>query len=405
MLEKNGDPSIEDDASYRKIIWTLVIASSVAWVPSFLAGILLLDIGETFGYPTGVIGQIFTGARIIGVLSALVLGMLTIQVRNKTLLLIGLLAYVVFSIGTSLASSFNILLVSFSLSGLGLAFVMPMSISTVGELLPAEKRLQAIGLISAFTAVPGLLYGPLIGFVMGYGGWRLAFIVFILPLSLFGLLAVVRWLPSSNNSHGKEENNVDSLVGFKEILSNRSALASLVGYTLALASMTAIASYSPSYLREHFSMSTVFVSNVFATVNIVFSLGSIACAKTVDRFGRKPVLISSLLFESILILGSYIIPNLWLTLIIIYFSYMMMGFIYTVAISIALEQVPRFQGTMMSINTAAGNLGMALGSGVGGLMLLLYNYDIVGLTLGVLGIIGTVIYHTQVNDPNITPNP
>ena len=403
MSNNNNDiSSIDHEASaHRRVLLTIIIASSVAWVPSFLAGILLLDIGNTFGYPIGVTGQIFTAARIVGVVSALLLGMFTVRYRSKRLLIVGLLAFMVFSVSCFLAPSFNIMLVSFSLSGLGLAIVMPMSMSLVGEHLPAEKRASAIGLISAFTAVPGLFFGPLIGLVVKIGGWRLAFLVFILPLSVLGLLAVLRWLPTEPAE--TEGGNVDLLKGFKEIYRNRSALANLIGYALALASMTAVASYSPSYLRETFPVSTVFVSTVFSGVNILYSLGSVACARIVDRFGRKPVLVGSLLLESFLIILSMNIPNLWLTLTIIYLSYMMMGFIYTVAISLALEQLPGFQGTMMSLNTAAGNLGMAMGSAAGGLILLLYDYGPVSLSLGALGIIATITYQTQVKDQSSTP--
>ena len=406
MTHSNEETSanINEDSTHRRILLTIILASSVAWVPSFLAGILLLDIGETFNQPIGVVGQLFTGARIVGVVTALLLGMFTVRYRSKKLLIVGLVAFEFFSVGSSLAPSFSTLLVLFSVSGLGLAIVMPMSMSLVGEHLPPEKRANAIGLISAFTAVPGLLYGPLIGFVVNIGGWRLALLVFILPLSLLGLLAVVRWLPTGSNGTENEGGNVDLLMGFKEIVGNRSALASLIGYALALASMTAVASYSPSYLRETFPVSTEFVSTVFSGVNILYSLGSVACARTVDRFGRKRVLIGSLFLESILVLVSMNTSNLWLALTIIYLSYMMMGFVYTVAISLALEQLPGFQGTMMSLNTAAGNLGMAIGSAAGGLILLLYDYGPVSLSLGALGVIATITYQTQVKDPTPSTN-
>ncbi len=111
------------------------------------------------------------------------------------------------------------------------------------------------------------------------------------------------------------------------------------------------------------------------------------------------MLVVSVLVESMLILISFVTPNLWLTLVIIYLANLLMGFFYTVAISLVLEQLPGFQGTMMSLNSAAGNLGMALGSGVGGLILLFYDYGLVGLSLGSLGVIATIIYKTQVKDP------
>lgn len=400
-MSKNNEkpPKTDKLASQRRILWAIIIASSVVWIPSFLSGILLLDISDTFGYPIGVVGQIFTVSSIVGVISAIMLGMLTIRIKTKTLIIIGLIAFMVFSVICSLAPSFNIMIASFSLSGLGLAFVMPMSMSLVGEHLPVEKRASAIGWISAAIAIPGLVFGPLIGYVVNIGSWRLAFIVFILPLSILGLFAVLRWIPSVSGGHASEESGVDLFSGFKEIVKNRSALTSLFGYALALASMTALGSYIPSYLRETFLVSTEFVSTVFASVYVVYVLGSIACARVVDRFGRKPVLVVSLLVESILILISFVTPNLWLTLVIIYVANMLMGFFYTVAISLVLEQLPGFQGTMMSLNSAAGNLGMALGSAVGGLILLFYDYGLVGLSLGVLGIIATIIYKTQVKDP------
>lgn len=400
MLNNDEDTihSESEASKHRRILWSIIVASSVAWIPSLLAGILLIDIADTFGYPIGVVGQIFTVARIVGVFSALLLGVLTVRYKNKTLLIIGLLAFVVFSIGCSLAPSFNTMLITYSLSGLGLAIVMPMSMALVGEHLPMEKRASAIGLISASTSVPGLIVGPLIDVIVGYGGWRLSFIVFTLPLSLFGLLAVSRWLPSGS-SQESERSNVDSFQGFKEIINNRSAFSSLIGYVLALASMAALGSYGPSFLRENFLVSTQFVSTVFALVNIVYSLGSITCGRLVNKFGRKLVLIASLIIESILILISTNTQYLWLTLVVIYIAYMMMGLVYPAAISLTLEQVPEFRGTMMSLNSAAGNLGMALGSAVGGVMLLMYSYGLVGLSLGALGLIGAIIYQTQVKDP------
>jgi predicted MFS family arabinose efflux permease len=54
---------------------------------------------------------------------------------------------------------------------------------------------------------------------------------------------------------------------------------------------------------------------------------------------------------------------------------------------------------MMSINSAAIYLGNALGAGVGGLILLWYNWNLLGIALGALGIAATVIYHRLAIDP------
>ena len=93
------------------------------------------------------------------------------------------------------------------------------------------------------------------------------------------------------------------------------------------------------------------------------------------------------------------VPSLRFTFFVIFFAYLMMGFVFTVAIGLAVEQVPEFRGSMMSLNSASGNLGMALGTSIGGVVLLRYDYGLVGLVLGVIGLLATAIYHLNVHDP------
>jgi predicted MFS family arabinose efflux permease len=51
-----------------------------------------------------------------------------------------------------------------------------------------------------------------------------------------------------------------------------------------------------------------------------------------------------------------------------------------------LEQVPLLRGPMMSLGKAASTLGGVIGSGLGGLTLILYGYSGVGAILGSFGI-------------------
>lgn len=148
--------------------------------------------------------------------------------------------------------------------------------------------------------------------------------------------------------------------------------------------------------------STAFVSMMISGLNLVYSLGSIACGSLVERFGRKPVLVSVLLATSVLIISFSNMRDLWLSTSIILIAYALIGVAYPASNSLTLEQVPRFRGTMMSLNSAAENLGMALGSGVGGLVLLAYDYELLGISLGALGIVAVLIYHARVIDPTET---
>lgn len=56
----------------------------------------------------------------------------------------------------------------------------------------------------------------------------------------------------------------------------------------------------------------------------------------------------------------------------------------------------------MSINDAARNLGFALGSGIGGYILLENGYNALGLVLGSIGVVASVIHRLFIVDPTKT---
>jgi predicted MFS family arabinose efflux permease len=75
------------------------------------------------------------------------------------------------------------------------------------------------------------------------------------------------------------------------------------------------------------------------------------------------------------------------------------GMRITASSSLTLEQVPKFRGTMMSINSAADGMGAALGAGIGGWGILLSGYEFAGWVLGSLGIISAAVFQVLAADP------
>jgi predicted MFS family arabinose efflux permease len=87
------------------------------------------------------------------------------------------------------------------------------------------------------------------------------------------------------------------------------------------------------------------------------------------------------------------LPNTWGSLILAWLGGLFAGVGYSALSSLTLEQVPRFRGTMMSTFSAARSLGIALGAGVGGLMLVLYDYYFLGISLGAMSIVAAIIFY------------
>ena len=101
-------------------------------------------------------------------------------------------------------------------------------------------------------------------------------------------------------------------------------------------------------------------------------------------------------------LASLVYPSLdgvWLAAFLIVAGHLFGAFQYSACISYGLEQVPGFKGSMMSISSAFTYIGYAIGTGVGGAVLLAYGWGALGLTLGALGLVGSLIYALFTSDP------
>jgi predicted MFS family arabinose efflux permease len=398
----SDDPPIEKRSPGKLILPSLVISAFATWIPWILTGLLLIDIGLTFGLSVGVTGQIRTISSIVGVISALLLGALSVRFSHRSLLMIGLLSISISALSCSLAPNFNVILLSYSILGLAMAIVLPMSMSLVADHFPLKKRTSAIGWIIAGTALSGIVGAPVIDFIAGLGGWRLAFLGFVLPISLLSLLLAAKGLPSTPYSQKLETSKGSYLEGFKGVFTNRSAVACVIGYALSLTAFQAIGFYSPSFFRQRFLVSTSFASMTISGLYLCLTLGSLISGRLVDRFGRKLTTVLTVFIAGILIISFTNLSNLWLSLALALLGYLFAGILISASHSLALEQVPRFRGTMMSINSAAEKMGAALGAGVGGLLLLLYGWNLLGITLGVIGILAAVIYYLLVIDPTRT---
>jgi predicted MFS family arabinose efflux permease len=389
----------EKDSVGRLFLPSLVLSRFATTPPSIVLSFLLIEIGLTFGLPVGVTGQVGTARSIAGVVSALLMGMLSVRFKHKSLLITGLLLFSVSILGCSLAPNFILLLIFYVLIGLGGAMVMPMTTTLVAKHLPLQKRASALGLLMATLSVSYLIGSQVIRFISDIGGWRLAFLVYALPFPLLSILLIFKGLPSESESELTSTSKGSLADGFKGVLSNRSAIACLLSNALSSAAWQGILLYGISFYRQHFLVSKGIASYIMIGASMSYTLGALISSRLVNNLGRKPVTSVSAFMAGIFIFSFTIVPNLWISLALNLVGCLFAGMRVTAYSSLTIEQVPEFRGTMMSISAASANMGSALGSGLGGLALLLYNYEAVGPSLGFLGLASAIIVHLIVVDP------
>jgi len=392
----------ETRAPKRHLLPSLVISRFAISPPAILTAYLLIDIGHTFGTPVGVTGQIRTGASLIGAITAVLMGAWSVRFKHKSLLLLGLSFLCISAIGCTLALNFTMMLIAFSLYGVGLAMVMPMIFALVGEHFPLEQRARAIGWLFTGGSLAFIISAPVIGVIAVFGGWRLAFLGVMFPAPLLSLMLTTKVVPPPAQSLQLPRSQRQYMEGFKRIFGNSSALACLISSALGNAAYQALELYGASFFRERFLVSLEFTSIYFLGGASSFVLGFQVSGRVINRFGRKPVMILTSIVAGICIISFMNMLNLWLFFVFAFLSCAFLGMMSTAASSLTLEQVPDFRGSMMSLNSTAEFMGAALGAGVGGFVLFFWNYAWIGLVLGTMNLIIAILVYFVIIDPTST---
>ncbi len=397
-LNRKSDPS-------RKIFLPSLILSYFAIMPPLiLTAYLLLSIGETFGTSEAFTSQIRTAASIIAAITAVLMGAWSVRFNRKLLLILGLVIINISALGCIIAPNFPMLLLAFSLSGLGSALVAPMTLTLIGEFLPRNERPSAIGWVFTGGSLAFIIGAPIIGFLASVGGWRFAFLGLMTPAPLLSILLVIKGIPrfppsSSNNTSSKMY-----WQGFKKIFTNRSATVCLVSNALGMAAYQALELFGAAYFQIHFQIPLEFTFIYFSGGAVFYIFAYQISGRILNRFGMKEVTIFTSVGASICIISFMNMPTLWLFLSFVYLSCFFDGIRRTAANSLTLEQVPEYKGSIMSLNSAFFYIGIALGASLGGLILLLVEdfYAGVGLVLGMMSLLIAIFFYFAVIDPTKT---
>ena len=383
----------------RLFLPSLIISRFATQPVSVILSLLLIEIGQSFGLPVGVTGQISTVRSSTAFVSSMLMGALSVRYKHKALLTTGLIFLSVATLGCSLSSSFFLLLSFYVMIGFGVAMIMPMTTSLVAKHLPLEKRTSAIGLLMATLSVSFLLGTPIIRFISDIGGWQLPYLVYAFPFPLLSLLLVFKGLPSESDSEKGSKSGGSLIAGYRGVLSNRSAIACLVSNALAGATFSGLTVYSVSFYREHFLLSKGTATYFLVGAALIYTVGSLISSRFVIKLGRKQVTYLSALMTGVFTVIFTVIPVLWISMVSALFACLFAGIRSTAHVSLIVEQVPEFRGTIMSMSAAFVNLGTALGSGLGGLALLWYSYEAIGPTLGLFGLASAIIVYLIAVDP------
>ena len=141
-----------------------------------------------------------TSAKLVLTLPSLIMipfsllsGWLSARMNKKTLVLLGMILYLIMGVGGGFAQTFTQLIIIRALFGAAIGILMPLSNTLIFDLVEESRRSKMMGLAGSSNQLGGVLFLSVSGLLASYS-WRYAFGVY--ALVLLSILLVFFWLPS-----------------------------------------------------------------------------------------------------------------------------------------------------------------------------------------------------------------
>ncbi len=226
-----------------------------------------------------MIKLILTAPSIIIIPFSFLSSYLTAKITKRTIVLIGLLIYLVGGIGPQFVSTIEAIIAFRLLLGAGVGLVMPLSMSLINDFFKGKERTKMMGYNSAFSNFGGILTMLLAGWLATFG-WRTPFNVYFLGLIIF--ILVFFFLPKSEIQKPLEHNKKSKIP------------LAVFGYAFAMGGV----------MLAYYSIATNMA--LFLEQN---NLGGATIAGTIVAFTTVGGMITSLLLVQLeIIFKKYIIP-------------------------------------------------------------------------------------------------
>jgi EmrB/QacA subfamily drug resistance transporter len=200
----SGTPAIP--CAPKSAPWILaatILGSSMAFIDSTVVNVALPALQTNLGGTVTDIQWVVEAYALLLAALILVGGSLGDLVGRRRMFLVGVAVFTVASIVCGLASNIHQLIWTRGVQGLGAAFLVPGSLSSISASFEEKQRGRAIGTWSGFTAIATAI-GPIIGgWLIEHASWRWAFFLNVPLAAVVAVLALWRVPETASNARGR----------------------------------------------------------------------------------------------------------------------------------------------------------------------------------------------------------
>jgi EmrB/QacA subfamily drug resistance transporter len=187
------------DPAQRRLIQVLFVGVFMAALDSAIVGPVLPALRAAFGIDNRTAGLLTTVFALSSMFSTALMAYLSDRHGRRPVYLASVALFAVGSLCIAIAPSFDTLLASRAIQGIGAGGIAPVASAVIGDVFTAERRGRVLGLIGATHGMAFVLGPPIASLLTSTLGWRWVFLVNI-PVAMAVMLLGARSLPRQRSA-------------------------------------------------------------------------------------------------------------------------------------------------------------------------------------------------------------
>ncbi len=305
--------------------------------------------------------------------------------RKKTLIIL----YIGFIVGTFLCAispTYDFFLGARIFTGIFGGVCGSVILSIVGDVIPNERRAQAMGMVMMGFALAAVLGMPSGIMLANKFSWQMPFYV-ICGLGFIVLICLIIFIPSVNK-HLQQENKFSATDFYKMVFSTQSILIALSLPAIMIIAHMGIIPYITDYSVNnlHFSLEKQ-IPIIYLIGGALSVINSPIVGKMADKYGRYKVFF---ILSIVALIPLYCIPSIPTNSMFVFVVFTCLLFVGSGGRLIPVQAMassavpPQYRGSFMALNSALQQFTMGITTLIGGAIITnnakgeLENYPIVG---------------------------
>lgn len=259
---------------------------------SFVIAGIMPDVMRSFHIDAATAGQLITVYALTYALMTPVMAAATAHWRRRTVLMAGLAVFIIGNVLSALLPTFELVLASRVLSGLGGALFTPAASAMAAVLVAPERRGQALAIVMAGLSGATALGAPIGTLVGSFGSWRLT-MWFVAALGLVAMIGVFVLLPQMKAPTPLSLRERLTPVGDARVA------ATLLTTLLALSGLYTVYTYISVAFEQATGGDSTRLAALIAMWGMAAIAGNLIAGALTDKFGNRRIIVAALVVAAL----------------------------------------------------------------------------------------------------------